>query len=68
MARCLKNMIKCENRLKYLNNQYRIVNEPKRELVNIKTKGFLTYSNWSLFIILRDFELCFMKKKIYMLI
>ncbi|KAF0748906.1 THAP-type domain-containing protein [Aphis craccivora] len=53
-------MIKCENCLKYLNNQYGTVLEPEGVFVNIKTKGFLTHTNYSLYLLVKEFELSFM--------
>ncbi|KAL5240713.1 hypothetical protein ACI65C_008123 [Semiaphis heraclei] len=52
---------KCETCLKSLQTIYGISSNPAADLVNLKTRGFLTHPNHYLFKLLESLELCFMK-------
>ena len=52
---------KCETCLMSLQTIYGTSSNPAADLVNLKTRGFLTHPNHYLFKLLESLELCFMK-------
>jgi len=57
----LKKSTKCEICIKSLNTEYGKSTNKAADLVNLKTRGFLTHPNNNLFLIIQQVELCFEK-------
>ena len=57
----MKKTIKCENCLNYLSTEYGQVSHPAADFVNVKRRGYLTYPNHHVYLIIKSFELCFEK-------
>lgn len=61
LTKRLKKSTKCEICIKSLNTEYGKSTNKAADLVNLKTRGFLTHPNNNLFLIIQQVELCFEK-------
>jgi len=57
----LKNSFKCDLCIKCLEAKYGILPDPEADLVNMKTKGFLTHPSRPIFLYIKVLESCFKK-------
>ena len=57
----MKNNFKCDLCVKCLEVKYGILPDPEADLVNMKTKGFLTHPSHPVFLYIKELESCFKK-------